>query len=149
MFSGSDCEKAIKKNEDKAKKLLENEKDMNSFLNKLEKKLNLIPVVGKQLSDIPIMAEMVKSYWNKEYTEVPVGTIVSVLAALIYFVSPVDLIPDFLPVVGFIDDALIASICFRMVGADIDKYKRWKKGIGNTETSVKIDFEDEEMEYDI
>ena len=49
------------------------------------------------------------------------------ISALIYFVSPVDIISDFLPVVGYLDDAAVVAACIKLVKSDIDDYKQWRK----------------------
>lgn len=41
--------------------------------------------------------------------------------------SPIDLIPDFIPVVGYVDDALVVAACLAMVESDLEIYKEWKK----------------------
>ena len=48
------------------------------------------------------------------------------IAALLYVLSPIDLIPDFIPVVGYVDDALVVAVCIKLVQADLDKYRDWK-----------------------
>jgi uncharacterized membrane protein YkvA (DUF1232 family) len=44
---------------------------------------------------------------------VPVGSRLALGAALVYLVSPIDLIPDFIPVAGQIDDALVLLLVLR------------------------------------
>jgi uncharacterized membrane protein YkvA (DUF1232 family) len=46
--------------------------------------------------------------------------------AVIYFVSPIDFIPDFIPVAGFIDDALVVSLALNQVKADLDAFMAWE-----------------------
>ena len=104
-----------------------NDKDkMDKFLMKIENKLETIPVAGDTLSKIPTMISLVKSYINKEYTEIPLGTIIAAISALIYWVSPVDLIPDSIPGVGYIDDAAVVAFCLKQIGDDLNKYKEWR-----------------------
>lgn len=49
-----------------------------------------------------------------------------IVAALIYFLSPVDLIPDILPIVGLSDDVVVVALAYKQVKSDIEKYKVWK-----------------------
>jgi len=67
-----------------------------------------------------------KDYVNGSYTEIPKRSIVAVLGGLVYFLSPVDVIPDFVPALGFIDDIYILNLVYRQVLKDLEKYKAWK-----------------------
>jgi len=46
-------------------------------------------------------------------TRVPRGTRVWLVALMIYLVLPIDLIPDFIPVIGYADDAIIVAVALR------------------------------------
>ncbi|NTV99006.1 MAG: DUF1232 domain-containing protein [Chlorobiaceae bacterium] len=72
------------------------------------------------------LSRMVKCYSRKEYLEIPWQTIVLVTAALIYFVSPVDAIADFLPVIGFTDDAAVILAVFSSVSKDVERFLAWE-----------------------
>mgnify|MGYP001770954659 CR=1 FL=1 len=52
---------------------------------------------------------------------------IAVVSALLYFGSPVDLIPDFIPVTGYLDDAAVIAFVFRLVEDDVAEYKQWQK----------------------
>lgn len=67
-----------------------------------------------------------KDYINGSYTEIPKRSIVAILGGLVYFLSPVDVIPDFVPALGFIDDIYILNLVYRQVLKDLEKYKIWK-----------------------
>lgn len=110
-----------------AEKLLNDKDKLEEFLQKLEKKLKTIPVAGNALSSLPIMVSLIKSYIQKEYTEIPLGTIIAIISASIYFLSPVDLIPDIVPGIGYIDDAAVVAACLALVGSDIEEYKKWRE----------------------
>lgn len=122
-----ECKKQLEENSSRAKRLLEDDSKMNAFLQRLEKKFRKIPKVGDKLAYIPLFVMMVRSYMKKEYRMVPVATIMAIVAVLIYFVSPVDAIPDFIPVIGFADDAAMMAFCFKMFKEDIDDYLMWEK----------------------
>lgn len=111
----------------KARKVLKNSKKLDKVLVRTEKKLNLLPVVGTSLAMIPSMISLVRSYTKKEYTEIPLGTIIAIISALLYFISPVDLIPDVIPVAGHLDDAAVVGACLALVKSDLDDYKKWRQ----------------------
>lgn len=67
-----------------------------------------------------------KDYVNGDYTEIPKRSIVAILGGLIYFLSPIDVVPDFVPVLGFIDDIFILNLVYKQVIKDLEKYKTWK-----------------------
>lgn len=77
--------------------------------------------------DVKIFFSMLKDFFTKKYTDVPVGTIMSLAGTLLYIFLPIDIIPDFIPGIGFIDDAAMIALCIRMAKLDIDKYKSWKE----------------------
>ena len=110
-----------------AKRLLKNPDKLEVLLQKLEKKLKVLPVVGNTFAIVPAMISLVRSYVKKEYTEVPLGTIVGIISALIYILSPIDLVPDAIPVAGYADDTAILLACLK-AGAedDIKDYQKWR-----------------------
>ena len=73
------------------------------------------------------MASLIKSYVKKEYTDVPIGTIIAVISALTYVISPIDLIPDSIPVLGYFDDAAVVAACWKLVESDIEEYTQWRE----------------------
>lgn len=81
--------------------------------------------------DVKTFFSMVKDYVGGSYREVPFGTIAAIVAALAYVLSPIDAIPDFIPVVGYFDDAAVLALCLRLVNGDVEEYRRWK-GLATT-----------------
>jgi uncharacterized membrane protein YkvA (DUF1232 family) len=78
------------------------------------------------LKDILLLWEMLNAWFKGEYKDIPKKTIVLIITALIYFISPIDLIPDWLPG-GFIDDAALVTWVVQSISSDIQKFKIWKK----------------------
>lgn len=70
---------------------------------------------------------MVRAYKNKSYTEIPWKSILLLTAGLVYFVMPLDLIPDFIPVVGLLDDASIMIWIFGALRSDIENFELWEQ----------------------
>ncbi len=77
--------------------------------------------------DVKLFFCMLKDFFTKKYTDVPLGTIMSIAGTLLYVFLPVDVIPDFIPFIGYLDDATMLGLCLRMVKSDLDKYKAWKE----------------------
>jgi uncharacterized membrane protein YkvA (DUF1232 family) len=65
-----------------------------------------------------------------EYTGVPKGQVVLGFAALIYLISPIDLIPDFLPFIGFVDDAALMLWLIRNAAEEVEKFEQWEQARG-------------------
>lgn len=121
------AQEALNVHSDKARKVLEKPDQVEKYLQQAEKKLSGIPGIGDWLADLPAVISLIRSYTRKEYTEVPVSSIVAGLAAILYVVSPVDLIPDVIPVAGMLDDAAVFVTCWKMIHDDVDKYQEWRK----------------------
>lgn len=115
-----------KKGFPKAEKILQDEDKIEKLLQKLEKKLAKFPMVGPQLANVVILASMIRSYSKKEYTEIPLGSLVAAVSALVYFITSFDLIPDFIPGAGMIDDALVIKFCMTMIESDVKEYGKWR-----------------------
>ena len=121
------AEEELKKGYKDAEELLNNQDKMEEFLQKLEKKLQLLPVAGDILSMVPTMISLIKSYFKKEYKDIPVGTIIAVISALTYWLTPIDVIPDVVPGWGMVDDTLVIGACLKLVGDDLKDYKKWRE----------------------
>lgn len=117
----------LEKNYEKAEEMLKDEDKIEEFLNRLESKLKVIPIAGDKLAYAPILASLLRSYVKKEYDKVPLGSIIAILASLIYLVSPLDAIFDTIPILGYIDDAVILGTCWNLVTNDIEEYLVWKR----------------------
>jgi uncharacterized membrane protein YkvA (DUF1232 family) len=53
-----------------------------------------------------------------------------IAAGLIYLVLPFDIAPDFIPGLGFIDDAFVLSTLWKIIESEIDRYLAYRNGIG-------------------
>ena len=69
---------------------------------------------------------LVRAYARRQYTDVPWETIVLSIAAIIYFVTPIDLIPDFIPVAGYVDDAAVLAFVASAIKADLKNFLKWE-----------------------
>src|SRR4051812_22963692 len=63
--------------------------------------------LGDAFEDLQALLRLIRAYAKREYRDLPTKTVVAAAAAVIYFISPVDLIPDVLAGVGYIDDTAV------------------------------------------
>ena len=105
---------------DKSKKLLD---EALKKANEKEEKKGPLTDVWKSLT---ALFRLFKAYTHHEYTSIPWGSIVLVVIAIIYFVSPFDLIPDWIPLAGFIDDAAVIAFVLKQINTDLDQFLKWE-----------------------
>lgn len=82
-----------------------------------------------------IMFAMLRDIRNGRYHEVPWFTIASMTLALLYVLNPLDIIPDFIPGIGYIDDLAVLSITMGWIETDLHKYLDWRLEEVNEEDS--------------
>jgi len=73
-----------------------------------------------------VVTRLLKAYASGDYRQLPWKTLIRVIAVLIYFVSPIDILPDFLPIVGLTDDIALMLWLFSGIKDDIDKFRQWE-----------------------
>ena len=105
----------------KLKKLIED------VLKKLKELSNNKKTSEKLNNYLRLFIRMINAYTSKEYTYVTWKTICLLVAGLIYFIYPIDLIPDFIPVAGIIDDVALIAWIYDSIKEDIDNFLEWEK----------------------
>jgi uncharacterized membrane protein YkvA (DUF1232 family) len=82
----------------------------------------------RQLFEVALtLVRLVRSYVSGEYRDISTSTIVSGLGVLLYVLSPVDLVPDFIPVLGFLDDLSLVSWFVSKFQVEITRFREWEQ----------------------
>lgn len=95
------------------------DKKLNKKINKLKHKRSLpgyVKVMGRQIEDLSLLLRH-SNVEDESYNKV--------VAALYYFILPEDRIPDYIPVIGYLDDAFIISVVHSDVKKEINKVKQF------------------------
>ncbi len=111
-FSDIQKEKAIKLSEELSSEF--NEEETEDFAKKHTKE--------SWYHNFKLLFDMIT---DKEYT-VDKKTYLMIAGALSYVVFPIDVIPDFILGVGFLDDAFVLGFVMKQLTGEINKYKKFK-----------------------
>lgn len=96
------------KNDEKSKRMAQE----NSFLRQYWK-------------DIKTSYALQKDFYTGPYTRIPFRMVASIAAALVYMASLLDVVPDWIPFAGLLDDALVLATIFAASCKDLDAYLVW------------------------
>ncbi len=87
-----------------------------------------IPKMLNELwQDIVTMVLLLRDYASGRYRQVPWHVISAVAGAIAYFAAPLDVVPDFMPALGYLDDAIVVKVALDVARADLKKYRKWRE----------------------
>lgn len=93
--------------------------------------------LGQNVEDMKVLIRMARSWVSKSYREVSTQSIVFTIAAIIYFVTPTDFLPDFVLGLGFLDDIAVLRWVIGQIKSDLEKFKSWEENKGDSTNSPK------------
>lgn len=104
--------------------ILQDSRNVDELVDTASKKINtgkkkIVSIKG----DINALLSMLKAWTKGEYKEVPWMTLVLTTGALIYFVNPLDAVPDVIPAFGLLDDATVIGFVLISAKEDIEKFR--------------------------
>ena len=76
----------------------------------------------KLVKQLQLLFELMQDWWGGRYKGVPWLSITMAAAAVLYFVNPLDIIPDVIPIVGYLDDAVVVGLAIAALKEDLKKY---------------------------
>lgn len=129
LLSDSENGESINENYVKGKVTEIKEEDVEVVTNNevaINKKFSETNSLSKYKELGKVLIGMLKDIKNGVYEQVPWFTIATVVMALLYVLNPMDIIPDFIPGLGYIDDMAVLSIGMGWIQSDLHKYLDWK-----------------------
>ncbi len=117
------------KMKEKANAVLESSTQTGELVTEAEKKSSQPDKQGLSNlgSQVKALVRMVKSYKRGDYRDVSKKSLVLVVAGLLYFVSPIDAVPDFLIGAGLLDDATVLAFIFSTLSSEISAFQAWEE----------------------
>lgn len=114
----------------KAQKYIDDKDKAEDLLNKARKKAEVKKKGSFEeiWNNIKLLFSLFGDWINGSYRDVPLGSIVVIIIGLIYFLTPMDIIPDFIIAGGYVDDAAVLGFIIKQIGSDLNKYNEWKLG---------------------
>jgi uncharacterized membrane protein YkvA (DUF1232 family) len=76
--------------------------------------------------DLSALLRLLRAWKGKTYTKLPKKTILMALIAVVYFVDPFDVIPDAIPLFGYLDDAAVVGMVVAAIRDDLEKFQQWE-----------------------
>ncbi|WPO98933.1 YkvA family protein [Pseudomonas sp. HR96] len=83
--------------------------------------------LGKLRDDVRLLQALCMAYWRGEYRAISAKSMVSIVAGLLYFVSPIDFIPDWILGVGMLDDIAVLSWVMKTLSTELDAFRAWRE----------------------
>ncbi|MGA0559064.1 YkvA family protein [Larkinella sp. VNQ87] len=114
----------------KASRYARSGKSLLELLQRVANKSRSLGVGGSYSAakdQINIVVRMVRAYAKGEYRAISGKTLLRMVAVLVYFVSPLDFIPDVLPVLGMADDIALILWLVSSISEDIDRFREWER----------------------
>lgn len=101
---------------------------LNDAYHKASQKKELGTLAGEVWEGLQILFRMIRATVSGQYHGIPTRNIVSALAVVLYFLSPIDFVPDFIPVLGLLDDVALAAWFMTSIKHEMDKFVEWEQG---------------------
>jgi len=104
--------------------------DANKALKQQHKALNMVSshsVLSGQMSNVRLFLSFLEDVITRRYTSCEWGTIALIIVGIFWLVSPLDLVPDFIPLAGLIDDVIALTLIASLTSSELNKYKIWKR----------------------
>jgi uncharacterized membrane protein YkvA (DUF1232 family) len=120
-------DKQLAKAEKKASSNMKDKAFIGKLLYQVINKLRSNPPKFKELKEqINLIIDFLKQYLSGNYKNVNKSSVITLVAALIYFVNPFDLIMDYIPGIGYLDDMGIIMFVYQKLSQEFQDFKDWK-----------------------
>ena len=122
--------KALGKAEDYLKKPLRVKQLLNDAYQKASQQKDIGQIAGEVWDSLQILFRMIGAAVSGKYHGIPTRVLLGGTAVILYFMSPIDAIPDFIPVIGLLDDAALLAWFMTTIKEEMDRFHDWERTTG-------------------
>lgn len=116
---------------DRAKEMVKDNARLRGMIVKAGEKLSRVGDGSEEskgfMDQLKLLIRMVRAHASGAYRAFAPMTLLMFVFAILYFITPIDLIPDIVPVLGFTDDITVALLIMKRFSADIEQYRKWEE----------------------
>ncbi|WP_421872382.1 YkvA family protein [Marinoscillum sp.] len=115
----------------KAKETLTENDKVKGLIAEVKTKVDKLNTDSEERStfiyQLQVIVRMVRAHINGSYRAFSATTLLTLVFGLVYFITPVDLIPDFIPALGLTDDISLVYFIFKSMADDIARFRVWEE----------------------
>jgi len=83
-------------------------------------------VLSAVWQDLRTMMRLLLRWVDRSYRQVSWTPLLLIVGALFYFVTPLDLIPDALGAIGFVDDVTVITTVVQRLRGELERFRAWE-----------------------
>lgn len=116
----------LKKAEEYLKQPLRIKQLLNDAYKKASEKKDFGSIAHEVWENLQTLSRLIKASVSGDYHGVPTSTLIGGVAVFLYFLTPIDFVPDFIPVVGLLDDVSLLAWFMTSIKEEIEKFAEWE-----------------------
>ncbi|MDO5018381.1 MAG: YkvA family protein [Lagierella massiliensis] len=110
----------------KSNKVLNNKYRFFRLLTRTIKKSDNIGQFSDIKSDLGTIFNLTNDFLKGKYKKVSKTSLLLIIGSFIYLLNPMDVVPDFILGLGFLDDLAVFTYLIKKIRKELDKYNDWK-----------------------
>ena len=95
--------------------------------------------LGEAAGQLKLLAAMLLDWATGRYRQIPWATLLTITGAVVYFLMPLDAIPDPIIGLGLLDDMGVLAKSWQFARQDIESYREWRDRKGDIRADEKQD----------
>ena len=111
---------------------------LNDSYKKAAEKKDIGQIAHDVWESLQVLFRLIGAAVTGKYSGIPAPTLLGGTAVLLYFLSPIDAIPDFIPVIGLLDDAALLAWFMTSVKDEMDRFEAWERSTGSGPAAAHV-----------